>query len=520
MATTLNQILNSKAGTSIRNTLAPALGLPAMAANDLYNIFNGIRPSANPGAVTPLPQTVNTPQASGPVAPAVTPATPPVFSGTPPVSGAPSTQPGAMSPQDPAALKAKADAIYNIVNGGADISNYAGKEYMDPAGGPSVADARSDYGKINDARNDMVSGATDPFAWASKSGIPYTADELGAIEKAQGGIYDPALNDAKQRYLSSVDVAKNKSTNQNQITDNERAAQIAFQGNQIVKDYNTVIGQKNAIDSILNSGTSGPNDVAIVYNFMKALDPNSVVRESEYASAANSGNIFTGALAKFNGLFNPNGGTLSPQVKQQFQQIVNEKLAAQTSLYKNFADQQRAIAQRQGLNPDNVVIDFSGGLTQPDTSGGDVIKFPDGTSARKLPDGTYEEVQSFSPVAGDTNTAGGNRPQRNNNPLNIKASPSTMQFSGVSGLDPSPASDGGQFLTFNSPQAGMNAAKQLITSSGYSGLTVDQALRRWSGNGYGGEIAPSLAGRTINSLSDAELNSLVNTMAHREGYYA
>jgi hypothetical protein len=118
------------------------------------------------------------------------------------------------------------------------------------------------------------------------------------------------------------------------------------------------------------------------------------------------------------------------------------------------------------------------------------------------------------------NTTDSNRPTRNNNPLNIKSSGYTSQFDGVSGTDPSPASDGGKFLTFESPQAGFEAGKKLITSSGYKNLSVDNALKRWSNKGYGAEIVPTLANKTINQLSDNELNTLIQAMARREGYNA
>ncbi len=114
----------------------------------------------------------------------------------------------------------------------------------------------------------------------------------------------------------------------------------------------------------------------------------------------------------------------------------------------------------------------------------------------------------------------GNRPQRNNNPLNIKASNTTSSYPGVTGKDLSPASDGGQFLTFATPQDGLNAAKKLITSGGYANLSVDAALKRWSGNGYGGDLVPDLAGKKINQLTPVELNQLINAMANREGFYA
>lgn len=139
---------------------------------------------------------------------------------------------------------------------------------------------------------------------------------------------------------------------------------------------------------------------------------------------------------------------------------------------------------------------------------------------------SFEEIQSQfgeqatatdlrNPVAMD-----GNRPQRNNNPLNIKASEVTLEYPGVVGADTSPATDGGQFLVFESPEAGFDAAKRLITNPNYQNLSVEQALRRWSNRDYGAEIIPELARKSIDSLSDEELDTLVRAMAEREGYFA
>lgn len=143
----------------------------------------------------------------------------------------------------------------------------------------------------------------------------------------------------------------------------------------------------------------------------------------------------------------------------------------------------------------------------------------DGKKYRVISATEVVPLDSFNKVGSGTKQAS-NRPQRNNNPLNIKASKTTSQYPGVAGLDPKPASDGGQFLVFNSPEAGFNAAKRLITSGGYTNLTVDQALRRWSNNGYGGEIVPQYRGKPIKQLTQQELNNLIKTMAHREGYFA
>lgn len=141
---------------------------------------------------------------------------------------------------------------------------------------------------------------------------------------------------------------------------------------------------------------------------------------------------------------------------------------------------------------------------------GDVIS--NGTQQGRVnPDGTITEINNQQSNAST-------RANRNNNPLNIKASPTTQKFSGVVGVDNKPASDGGKFLTFNSPEAGFEAAKKLITSDNYKNLSVDAALKRWSNSGYGGEIVPDLKKKTIAQLSSSELSKLIKTMARQEGY--
>jgi hypothetical protein len=52
---------------------------------------------------------------------------------------------------------------------------------------------------LNNQRNDIASGATDPYSVASKSGIAYSPSEMTAIEKAYAGIYDPALKDVQTK---------------------------------------------------------------------------------------------------------------------------------------------------------------------------------------------------------------------------------------------------------------------------------------------------------------------------------
>jgi len=276
------------------------------------------------------------------------------------------------------------------------VPTYAQDQILNP--GQTTEELTRTARDLNNTRNDIAVGEKDPYGLATS--MKWSPAEMDAIRKAGAGVFDPALNDvftkleARQKEDAKKEadrLAEEKAgrdlendlrkmaiqfeydkklksiggsggTGGNQQTDNERAAQTLFQNNPIVKDYNTVVSQKNAIDRIILNGVGGPADVNAIFSFMKALDPNSVVRESEYDKAAASGNLFQGIFTKFNGYFKDKGGFLPENVQQEFQNLIGQKLSAQAASYNNVAQRTREIAARQKLNPDNVVIDFSGGI--------------------------------------------------------------------------------------------------------------------------------------------------------------
>jgi hypothetical protein len=140
--------------------------------------------------------------------------------------------------------------------------------------------------------------------------------------------------------------------------DNEMSARSKFEANPIVKSFVGVQDNLDAMRSILQTGVRGPEDLALVYMFMKSLDEGSVVREAEYDAAARSGNIFTGVFSRFNGYLKEDGGMLPENVRQGFIKIAEQRLKAKQRQYASYAKQTRSIAEKQGLNPDNVAVEF------------------------------------------------------------------------------------------------------------------------------------------------------------------
>jgi len=206
-----------------------------------------------------------------------------------------------------------------------------------------------------------------------------------------------------------------------------------FDSSPIVKQYNEVQNKKLGIDRLLSEGKiSGPQDVALVYDFMKALDPTSVVRESEYAMGASSGNLFLGALAKFNGLFREGGGKLPENVKKEFQNIINQRYGAISQQYDNLDSETRRKMKAMGINdPSMFLTDYTQAETS--TTGGNIQNSYNTNPPDGWPSDYSEAVRqaggedvlkqmldaagiNFNQVGGDTNQPTSMRTDRHNNP--------------------------------------------------------------------------------------------------------
>src|SRR5690606_15297239 len=90
-----------------------------------------------------------------------------------------------------------------------------------------------------------------------------------------------------------------------------------YQGQQGYKDY---VQQEQAYQRVLDSAKdpSPAGDLALIFNYMKVLDPGSVVRESEFATAAASGSFGDRIQAATDQIIS--GKRLSPEQRLDFLQ--------------------------------------------------------------------------------------------------------------------------------------------------------------------------------------------------------
>lgn len=120
-----------------------------------------------------------------------------------------------------------------------------------------------------------------------------------------------------------------------------------------VKEYSAAV---SALMSGLKARPDGRGDNALIYAYAKAMDPGSVVRESEMSLAAGTGSMIESTVASLKKQFGvEGGGQLSPEVREGLKREMNSKVAQLAKVYgvqrANFQD----TARRQGVNPEDVV---------------------------------------------------------------------------------------------------------------------------------------------------------------------
>jgi hypothetical protein len=118
-----------------------------------------------------------------------------------------------------------------------------------------------------------------------------------------------------------------------------------------------VYGELNTTFSNINASAkakTGPGDIALITGFMKMLDPGSVVRETEFATARDTAGLYERLLNTSQKLQSGQLFTLDSKQRQEYVDLAQQYLKAA----QKKADQDRkdlsAVVTNYKLNPDNV----------------------------------------------------------------------------------------------------------------------------------------------------------------------
>lgn len=121
-----------------------------------------------------------------------------------------------------------------------------------------------------------------------------------------------------------------------------------------------------AYQAVVAADSSAAGDIALVYGFMKMVDPTSAVREGEFATAQNAGSVPERVRAMYNRALS--GQRLTPEVRADFvKQATNRARQSQQSLAKVIEDYHRR-AKRIEVDPADAAYDYFTGYDLTDRS--------------------------------------------------------------------------------------------------------------------------------------------------------
>lgn len=125
--------------------------------------------------------------------------------------------------------------------------------------------------------------------------------------------------------------------------------------NTLSKDFRTI---RDSYGRVLASteDPSAAGDLALIFNYMKILDPGSVVRESEFANAAASGSLGQRWIAVGRKLLA--GERLSPKMRADFADRAKRLFKSQKNIQSRLIKKYSGLAERSGISAKDVITEI------------------------------------------------------------------------------------------------------------------------------------------------------------------
>lgn len=118
-----------------------------------------------------------------------------------------------------------------------------------------------------------------------------------------------------------------------------RSKVSAFKSEPVIQNFATIQEGYNFVQSLSNTTINPADDQALIYSLAKALDPGSVVREGEYATAQKYAQSWVKAFGKGIEQALLGTGFLSETARQNIKKTIQQKYAASKQSYDNLYKQ-------------------------------------------------------------------------------------------------------------------------------------------------------------------------------------
>jgi len=127
---------------------------------------------------------------------------------------------------------------------------------------------------------------------------------------------------------------------------------------EFIKQSKVYVSVRDAYNRVEASAKdpSAAGDLALIFNYMKILDPGSVVRESEFATAETAGSVPQRIWAKYNKVLQ--GERLAPTQRKDFLGRSRKLYGKQEESHKQSRSEYSRLANRYKTDPRNVIVDY------------------------------------------------------------------------------------------------------------------------------------------------------------------
>lgn len=204
---------------------------------------------------------------------------------------------------------------------------------------------------------DPSTGQAQPIPGLTKADKPKDPQEVWAPlpDAAAPTLYHRVTGETKKLGLPGKPTKADKPAElkPEQVFSMEQQLRNQFIGK--TKDFRDVRDAYGRIQ-VSAKDPSAAGDLALIFNYMKMLDPGSTVREGEFATAQNAGGIPERIFSSYNKALN--GERLAPSQRADFLSRAKGLYAQQLRQYDKAKFETRKMASAyQGLNPDRILMD-------------------------------------------------------------------------------------------------------------------------------------------------------------------
>lgn len=298
------------------------------------------------------------------------------------------------------------------------------------------------------------------------------------------------------------------------------------------QSYKDMLDIQSGFQSVTVGGSfeDGPGDLTMINGFQRMIDPGAVVREGEFKTVAESQGFLRQTLNIPDKLIE--GSLLAQDAR-------NKLIEVATALYDEKAgrfNESTGVRFANRANIFNIPPDLVGAnFPLSGGEGGGTRISADEINTLRNEGFSQEEINAaggFSRVGSDTNIASspgtGNRPQRNNNPGNVKRGGIADKFA-LTDENGRPLTDETGHLMFPSPDAGFNGLRADVKAkiSGGSRVvkssnpTIAEVGKAFAEDPNWAAGVARVLGVDVNAKAQTvDFDKLINAIARQEGFFA